>query len=240
MDQRQRSGIVNPMDYPRPRASLKARSRRSAPPAHLYQLKITLEHTDPVIWRRIVVRGDIKLDLLHAVLQIAMGWTNSHLHMFLIGVDRYSDPTLVDDLDWEDSEDEDERKVTLAKVVASGVNTFGYEYDFGDSWGHVLAVEKELPPEQGAQVFARCVDGARACPPEDCGGTGGFADLLKIIRSPRHKEHKSMMAWLGGRFDPAAFDMEETNRFLGMLKWPRTSVTHLGKAIEARLARAGG
>jgi len=202
-------------------------------------LKVTLENTRPAVWRRIVVRGDIKLDLLHAVLQTAMGWTNSHLHMFLIGADRYSDPTLVDDLDWqEEDKDKDERKVTLSQVVASGVNTFGYEYDFGDSWTHVVAVEKELPLDPDSKVFARCMDGARACPPEDCGGAGGYADLLKIIRNPRHKEYKSMMEWLGGKYDPDAFDVEETNGFLRMLKWPRTSVSHLGKVIEARLARA--
>ena len=204
-------------------------------------MKVTLENTRPAVWRRIVVRGDIKLDLLHAVLQTAMGWTNSHLHMFLIGADRYSDPTLVDDLDWqEEDKDKDERKVTLSQVVASGVNTFGYEYDFGDSWTHVVAVEKELPLDPDSKVFARCMDGARACPPEDCGGAGGYADLLKIIRNPRHKEYKSMMEWLGGRHDPDAFVVEETNRFLGRLKWPRTSVSHLGKVIEARLARAEG
>ena len=164
-----------------------------------------------------------------------MGWTNSHLHMFLIGACRCSDPSLVDALDWEDSEEKDERKITLSQVVASGVRTFGYEYDFGDSWTHLVKVEQELPPNPDSKVIARCLDGARACPPEDCGGTGGFAELLKIIKSPRHEEHKSMMEWLGGKYDPNGFDVGETNRFLAMLKWPRTSVTHLGRVIEARL-----
>ena len=161
----------------------------------------------------------------------------SHLHLFLIGADRFSDPSLGDEFDWEEGEDKDERKVTLSQVVSSGVNTFGYEYDFGDSWTHVVAVEKELPPSADSKVFAECLGGAGACPPEDCGGTGGYADLLKTIRNPRHKEYKSMMEWLGGRFDPNAFDVEETNRLLRMLKWPRTSVSHLGKVIEARLDR---
>jgi len=227
------------MDYPRRRAIPRTPQRKPAPPAQRYQLKVTLENTKPAVWRRVMVRDDTKLDLLHAVLQIATGWTNSHLHMFLIGADRYSDPTLVDDQDW-DEEDKDERKVALSQVVASGVSTFGYEYDFGDSWTHRVMVEKELPPDPDSKVFARCTDGARACPPEDCGGTGGYADLLKIVRNPRHKEHKSMMEWLGGRFDPSAFDVEETNGFLRMLKWPRTLVSHLGKVIEARLDQREG
>lgn len=79
-------------------------------------------------------------------------------------------------------------------------------------------MEKELPPDPDSKVVARCLDGARACPPEDCGGTGGFAELLKIIKSPRHEEHKSMMEWLGGKYDPNGFDVGETNRFLAMLK----------------------
>jgi len=223
------------MDHPRPRAVVRTRPRKSSPPVQRYQLSVTLEDTKPPIWRRVVVRGDMKLGLLHAVLQIAMGWTNSHLHMFLIGADRFSDLTMVDDLDWDENEDKDERNVLLSEVVGNGINIFGYEYDFGDSWTHSVVVEKELPPNSDSKVLAECVDGARACPPEDCGGTGGYADLLKIIRNARHKEYKSMMEWLGGRFDANAFDVEETNRFLGMLKWPRTSVTQLGTVIEARL-----
>jgi hypothetical protein len=198
-------------------------------------LKVTLEDTRPTIWRRIQVRGSIRLDLLHAVLQIAMGWTNSHLHLFLIGADRYSDPTLVDGLGWdEEDEDRDERRVTLSQVVAGGVSIFGYEYDFGDSWTHRVAVEKQLPAEPRARVFARCVAGAGACPPEDCGGTGGYADLLKIIRNRRHPDYESTVEWLGGEFDPAAFDVEETNRFLRQLAWPRTSVALLANVLGAR------
>ena len=223
------------MDQPRRRATPRTPRRKPARSPQRYQLKVTLEDTDPTIWRRVVVRGDMKLGLLHAALQITMGWTNSHLHLFLIGADRFSDPTLVDEFDREEGEDQDERNVLLSQIVGNRINLFGYEYDFGDSWTHRVTVEKELPPDPGSKVFAECVDGARACPPEDCGGTGGYADLLKVVRNPRHREHKSMMEWLGGRFDPNAFDVEETNRFLGMLKWPRTSVSQLGKVIEARL-----
>jgi hypothetical protein len=223
------------MDYPRQREILRKPKRKPAAPVQRYQLKVTLEDTRPAVWRRIVVRGDMKLGLLHAVLQIAMGWTNSHLHMFLVGADRFTDPTLADDIAWEEGEAKDERNVVLSQIVASGITVFGYEYDFGDSWTHRVAVEKALPPHPGLKVCAECVDGARACPPEDCGGTGGYAELLKIIKSPRHEEHKSMMEWLGGRFDPAAFDVEETNLFLRMLRWPKTSVSCLGKVIQARL-----
>jgi hypothetical protein len=227
------------MDHPRTRARLATPLRKPASPAPWYQLKITLENTAPPVWRRIAVRGDVKLDLLHAVLQLAIGWTNSHLHMFLIGANRYSDPPLIDDPGWGGDEDKDERKLSLAQVVAGGINTFGYEYDLGDSWMHLLAVEQELPAEPTSKAIARCLDGARACPPEDCGGAYGFAELLKVMKNPKHRQYRSMVDWLGSPFDPVAFNIEETNQFLQMLKWPRTSTDNLANILEARFtARA--
>ncbi|MCL4178009.1 MAG: plasmid pRiA4b ORF-3 family protein [Verrucomicrobia bacterium] len=225
------------MDHPRPRARLTTRPRQPASPIKWYQLKITLECTKPAVWRRIAVRGDIKLDLLHAVLQLAMGWTNSHLHMFLIGADRYSDSSMIDNPGWGGDEDKDERKLTLAQVVDRGFNLFGYEYDFGDSWTHLLAVEKELPPDPASKAIARCLDGARACPPEDCGGFPGFEELLKVMKNPKHREYRSMVEWLGAPFDPEAFNLRETNLFLARLKWPRTSVEQLARILQARFSR---
>lgn len=225
------------MDHPRTRARLTTRPRRPTRPVKWYQLKVTLECTKPAIWRRIAVRGDTKLDLLHAVIQLAMGWTNSHLHMFLIGADRYSDSSMIDDPGWGDDEDKDERKLTLAQVVDGGISVFGYEYDFGDSWTHRLAVEKELPADPAAKAIARCLDGARACPPEDCGGFSGFEELLKVMKNPKHREYRTMVQWLGAPFDPTAFDLEETNRFLQRLKWPRTSVEQLARILQARLSK---
>jgi hypothetical protein len=222
------------MDHPRPRARLTTRPRRPARPVPWYQLKVTLEASNPAVWRRITVRGDVKLDLLHAILQLAMGWTNSHLHMFSIGANRYSEPPLIDDPGWGGDEDKDERKLTLAQVVDRGFGMFGYEYDLGDSWIHLLVVENELPADPASKAIARCLDGARACPPEDCGGVGGFEQLLKVLRNPRHREYRSTLEWLGGPFDPAAFDPDETNRFLQRLKWPRTSADELATILHAR------
>jgi hypothetical protein len=99
-------------------------------------------------------------------------------------------------------EDKDERKLSLAQVVAGGIDTFGYEYDLGDSWMHLLAVEKELPAEPESKAIARCLDGARACPPEDCGSAYGFAELPKVMKNPKHRQYRSMVDWLGGPFDP--------------------------------------
>jgi hypothetical protein len=81
---------------------------------------------------------------------------------------------------------------------------------------------------------AVCLGGARACPPEDCGGTSGYDNLLKILRNPKHEEHESMKEWLGRPFDPQAFDIASVNTCLKNLKWPRTTESQLRKVLMAR------
>ena len=111
---------------------------------------------------------------------------------------------------------------------------FGYEYDFGDSWEHQITVEKILPPDAAAATVALCLDGARACPPEDCGGVWGYTDLLKILKNRKHPEHGSMTEWLGRPFDAEAFDPAKANRWLRKLKWPCVTEAQLRKVLMAR------
>jgi len=111
---------------------------------------------------------------------------------------------------------------------------FPYEYDFGDSWDHQITVEDILEPSTGATRKAECLGGARACPPEDCGGLGGYADLLKILKSPRHREHKSMKEWLGRPFDSEFFDIEAANVCLRKLTWPHVSISQLASILSER------
>ena len=128
----------------------------------------------------------------------------------------------------------DENKTTLQQVAPHQKDVLGCEYDFGDSWHHRITVEKILSPDPAASNVVLCLDGARACPPEDCGGVWGFADLLKIIKNPKHKEHKSMLEWLGGKFGPEVFDLEKVNTYLRKLKWPRPTESQLRKVLMAR------
>lgn len=199
-----------------------------------YRLKIVLNGTKPPVWRRLQVPGNANLGWLHAVLQVTMGWTNSHLHHFFIGDVRYSDPRCNDDPALGEESERDEAKTTLAQAVPQQGARFRYEYDFGDSWEHIIKVEKILPPNPVATTTACCLEGARACPPEDCGGVWGYADLLKVIKQPKHEEHESMMEWLGGGFDALAFDLEKTNTCLRKLKWPRVTESQLRKVLMAR------
>jgi hypothetical protein len=171
----------------------------------VYQVKITLFDTRPSVWRRIQVH-DCTLDKLHEHIQTAMGWTNSHLHHFRLGKTLYGDPELMAEnfveLGYEDS-----TATKLSDIVPEDGKKFrlAYEYDFGDSWDHEVVVEKRVPVESGVK-YPVCVDGKRACPPEDVGGVWGYADFLDAIGNPDHEHHEEMLEWIGGRFDPDEFD----------------------------------
>jgi hypothetical protein len=115
----------------------------------IYQIKVTLKHSKPPIWRRIQVRGDTRLDKLHYILQAVMGWWNAHLHQFIVGGRTYYGEPNPDFAGW-GMDMKDETKVRLYQIAAGEKFKFSYEYDFGDSWEHVLLVEKLLPPEDAS------------------------------------------------------------------------------------------
>lgn len=194
---------------PKPRPSAK----RRASTAPVYQLKLTLAEVEPPVWRRIRVRGDLSLARLHDVLQRAMGWENSHLHEWIVGGRRYGQP----EPDEPHYEVEDERKLTLRSAAPVEGARFGNVYDLGDGWTHEVPVEGIDPPEPELRA-AECLAGERACPPEDCGGVPGYEEFLEAIRNPRHPEHRDQLAWIGGRFDPEAFDLAVVNQRLGRVK----------------------
>ena len=175
---------------------------------HIYQIKVTLKGSKPLIWRRFQVSGNVNLHRLHLILQAIMGWTNSHLYCFEIQGIQFGEP---------DPENEsyglkmkNSHTTRLSKVVSNEKAEFVYEYDFGDSWQHKLLIEKILLAQPGKQ-YPTCLGGKRACPPEDCGGIWGYAHLLEVIQNPLHEEHEEMMEWLGGQFDPEEFDLQEVN-----------------------------
>jgi hypothetical protein len=183
--------------------------RKAAAPKRIYQLKITLKDSKPPIWRRVEVSDDSTLATLHAIIQAAMGWTDSHLHMFSIGRTSYGVP----DPDYDDEDVRDERRVKLNQLLTEPKQKLSYEYDFGDSWTHVVLLEQVREPEPGV-AYPRCTAGKRACPPEDCGGVWGYADFLTAITDPEHPEHDELREWAGGEFDPEGFDLAEIDAAL--------------------------
>jgi hypothetical protein len=183
-------------------------ANKSLPRTKIFQLKISLDRVQPPIWRRLQVPGDISLFQLHFIIQLAMGWTNSHLHEFRIAGQNYG--TLFEEA-WELREIRPEIDYQLAQVIPDQGFQFGYVYDFGDNWKHTIQVEAILEPAAG-QPYPACLAGGRACPPEDVGGTWGYAEFLEAIAAPNHPEHASYLTWVGGHYDPDAFDREQTDR----------------------------
>jgi hypothetical protein len=208
--------------------------KRGEPAGLSYQLQVLLNGSQPSIWRRLQVPGAANLGWFHAVLQVAMGWTNSHLHHFICGEHRYVDAHV----EWEQYAGDppmlDESKFTLADLLKEVHAGLVYEYDFGDSWEHIVTVEKILPDDASTSAIAVCLEGSRACPPDDCGGIPGYEELLKALKNKKHPEHKSMKEWLGRPFDPECFDVAKANHWLGKLKWPRVTESQLRRVLIAR------
>ena len=178
----------------------------------VYQLKVSLVGSTPLVWRRVQVVADTKLSKLHKILQAVMGWGNYHLYEFIINKVSYGEPHP----DYEKNM-EAASKTTVAHVASAPGANLTYIYDFGDGWQHIILVEKILQAEPEVK-YPLCIDGAMACPPEDCGGIGGYANFLEAISDPTHDEHETMLGWIGGEFDPEAFDRDRVNATLKRMK----------------------
>ena len=172
----------------------------------VYRLKVTLRRSRPPIWRRVEVSADVTLFKLHQILQIVMGWTDSHLHQFERGNTYYGEPDPEFGM-----QRQNERRVQLAEVLRKPKDRMHYEYDFGDGWDHDVVLESITLAGPG-DPLPRVLAGKGACPPEDVGGLGGYYDFLEALRDPKHPEHDDMVQWRGGNFDPKAFDLDELNK----------------------------
>ena len=180
----------------------------------IFQLKVTLKNSKPPIWRRVQVRSDTRLDQMHQIIQAIMGWWDYHLHQFII-FNKYFGVPHNDYLGFMDMNDETQYRLDDF-FSEEGIKCI-YEYDFGDSWEHVLLLEKIQTTEEGVH-YPVCIKGKRACPPEDVGGIWGYEDFLEAIQNPEHEEHEMYIEWIGDEFDPEAFDLDDINKTLRTLK----------------------
>lgn len=184
------------------------------------QLKITLRDIHPPIWRRILVPDDLLLGDLHYIVNRVMGWDNSHMHFFKFGRIQYAGTETVDECG---PPFRDEDAVTLAAVVRRKGQTFEYTYDFGDGWEHDIKVEDILPVDPN-QRLPVCLAGERACPPEDCGGVGGYYHVLEALRNPNNPALREFRNWIG-EFDPEKFELAKVNKKLPRLISRRPEVS---------------
>ena len=177
----------------------------------LYEIRVQMRDIEPPVWRILRVRPQTSLSRLHKILQRVMGWTNSHLHLFEIDGKPYGEG----DFEW-DFDVQDYRGMRLDKIFTEGRTSFLYEYDLGDSWRHDITLLGMVEGDPGENIA--CIAGARACPPEDCGGVSGYYHLLEARADPGHEDHDMLMEWVGGKFDPEAFDVEAVDRALKRLR----------------------
>jgi hypothetical protein len=183
-----------------------------------YELSVELRGIRPKIWRNLQVPLSYSLDEVSDVIQIAFGWENSHLHDFEVNGIRFG---------MSDVEDEifavDECGAPLGAIATLG-STFLYRYDFGDDWEHDVKVSGvvEYDGRKLTCPTALCTGGARACPPEDCGGPHGYTRMLEVLADRNHSEYKDVKSWIGRSFDPEKFNIAAINK----------KITSLSKRIE--------
>ena len=202
-----------------------------------YLLKITLADTPHLIWRRFVVPSGITLDRLHDVIQIVMGWQDCHLHAFIVGKQYYksADAIALDPFDGGD--DLPEEDYTLESLVSRKGAKIKYWYDFGDDWTHEIVLENAnyTNPDWPYPIY--CIEGVRACPPEDCGGVFGFTDFCEAMADPQHPEHRELKSWFGGKFDPDRFDLDAVNKRLGIKRSPKKATKKAMKKTAKKAAK---
>lgn len=193
-------------------------------PEQIARIRISLNHIEPEIWRLVEVPLGTHLKGLHDVIQAAMGWQDCHLFEFRIGDKRYGIP----EGDW-DGNVVQAKSIKLAALVSKGIERFDYVYDFGDDWEHTIVIESVIDADP-ALKYPRFVDGARRGPPEDVGGPPGFFDFLEAMANPKHSEHRHLVEWYGGPYDPKEMDLVELRWRLGAIAKRR----HAGKLAYAK------
>ena len=178
------------------------------------QARVTIQNIEPPIWRLLHLPQDLNLAQLHEILQAAFGWTDSHLHQFIIGGLSFGTPELDEGYEGDRTTFEATDVLLRDFDFVHAPPRFLYEYDFGDSWIHEITFEEMLPRQPGVK-YPTCTDGARHGPPENAGGSPGYRDFLEAWRDPDHEDHEDMRRWAGPRFDPEAFNLGAINKAIG-------------------------
>ena len=199
-------------------------------PEKIALIRITPEQIEPEIWRLVEVPLGMSLKGLHDVIQAIMGWQDYHLFEFRIGEKLYGIPAP----EWEDSGHRvlQARTVKLETLVAKGADRFEYTYDFGDNWEHTIAIERVIDGDPAVK-YPRFVAGERRGPPEDVGSVPGYYEFLEAATNKSHREHKRMLTWYGGPYDPDDIDLLTLRLRLDDIAKRR----HAGKAayVKSRL-----
>ncbi|MDO9547916.1 MAG: plasmid pRiA4b ORF-3 family protein [Candidatus Marinimicrobia bacterium] len=176
----------------------------------VYQIHVLLKNSKPRIWRRVIISSITLLSDLHKIIQTVMGWGNGHLNQFIKDGIYYSLPY---GDEWFEFDSIDYTGKRINELLLNEGDKLIYEYDFGDRWEHEIRLEQILHPETPLK-HPVCIKGKRNCPPEDCGGVWGYADMLEILDNPQHKQYEDVIEWSGGEFDPDYFNLDEISEML--------------------------
>jgi hypothetical protein len=195
-------------------------------PEKIARVRIALKDIEPEIWRRVEMPLGMNLKGLHDVIQAVFGWQDYHLFEFQIDEKRYGTPSP----EWGDERKVLQAKtVRLADLVSKGIDRFDYIYDFGDNWEHAIAIEAVADADPAVK-YPCFIDGARRGPPEDVGGFPGFFDFVEAMVNPRHSEHRNLLKWYGGPYDPDDMGLLDLRLRLGVIAKRRQA----GKAAYAK------
>lgn len=179
----------------------------------IIQIKVSLNESNPLIWRRLLVEKTATFMDLHDFIQEAMGWENCHMFDFRVGKSHIGEPDEMFEEDFAGRKFMNANTTVLDSMISKTKQKFEYEYDFGDGWIHQVLVEKFLPRDEKIK-YPQCLDGEMSCPPEDCGGIYAYYDMLDILADKKNPEREDMIEWLGADFDPKRFDVAEANERL--------------------------
>ena len=185
----------------------------------VFQFRIDLVQSQPLIWRRALVTADSTLEMLHMVIQMSLGWQDEHLHQFEIRGGRFGEPTPSGLHAWlAPVTVTDESEVRLVELALTPGTRFRYTYDFGDNWNHELELEAILERDPTAQ-YPACTEAVGAGPPEDVGGLWGYYDMLEALADANHEDHWRYADWIGGEgeWDPERVDIDDINRRLALM-----------------------
>lgn len=174
---------------------------------NIYQIKVTLIGINPPIWRRILVREDMQLNLFHRAIQVTMGWDGSHLHKFVSGENQYG---IVNNNAMDRTDIKNEKDYKLNEILDEKNNIIKYDYNFSNNWNHNIHLEKILPYQIKEQL-PKCIKGKRACPPDDCGGITSYQYFLDVLQDVGHIDFNLAREWFDSDYNPEKFDVNETN-----------------------------
>lgn len=180
----------------------KAKTARKGKQKYALILDVTLKDSPRKVYRQLIVPSDLTLNHLGEILVRAVGWEGYHLNQFIAGKTYYAEPS---DDDWMMDMQEDASKFTIGSLLNRVKSKIKWEYDFGDSWVHEITLVEKQAVDDNEMVKVQLLKGSGACPPEDCGGIGGYRHLLNVLKNPDDEEYEEMIEWLGGRFDPKSF-----------------------------------